>query len=313
MKIVTVTLNPAIDQTIQVNDFAPDAVNRAVGMQMDPGGKGVNVASFLADYGLGVAVTGFLGVENPALFEKLFIEKGITDRFIRVPGMTRTNIKIMDSARQETTDINMAGETPAPESLAKLNGVLAELAETCDWFVLSGNLPPGVPADVYARMIAMLKERGKHVVLDTSRDALAEGLKAAPSIAKPNIDELRQLTGLALANLKAVNSAARSLLTGGIKLVVVSMGKDGALFVEAGQSFLAVPPAVTVKTTVGAGDAMVAGLVAGKSQGLGLVECARLATAFSLGAITHIGAHLPGVETLNSYMQQVEIRYQIGD
>jgi len=283
-------------------------VNRIEGMQVDAGGKGVNVASFLADFGMPVTVTGFLGDQNPQLFEKLFLEKHITDRFIRVPGATRTNIKIVDARNQQTTDINQAGQPPTAQVMAALFETLAQLAEDHTWFVLSGNILPGAPADIYAQMIWNLRAKGRQVALDTSRDALLEGLKAVPEIAKPNIDELRQLTGAPLNSLTEVEAAARQLQATGIGLVVVSMGGEGALFVDGQQTILAVPPAVTLKTTVGAGDAMVAGLIAGKCQGFDLAECARLATAFSLGAITHIGAHLPDASTLAAYQHQVQIK-----
>jgi 1-phosphofructokinase len=307
MSIVTVTLNPAIDQTMVINDFAANTVNRVEGIQMDPGGKGVNVASFLADYGLAVSVTGFLGAKNPELFEQLFSQKKIADHFIRTPGYTRTNIKIMDPHSQQTTDINQAGQALSEQALTELEQVLLRLVASNNWFVLSGKLPPGVPLNFYARLIGLLKTYGKQVVLDTSDSALAEGLRAGPCIAKPNIDELRQLTGRELATLPEVETAARQLQATGIGLVVVSMGKDGALFVSDQQSFVAVPPHVDVKTTVGAGDAMVAGLVAAMSQGLALADCARLATAFALSAISQVGTHLADSETLNGYMRQVEI------
>ncbi|HNB52190.1 MAG TPA: PfkB family carbohydrate kinase, partial [Anaerolineales bacterium] len=128
MKIATVTLNPAIDQTVKVVNFQPNAVNRSHDMQFDAGGKGVNVASFLADYGCKVAVTGFLGADNPRIFESLFLKKGIADHFIRIPGRTRTNIKIVDEQSQETTDINMAGEAPSAQALEALLHVIENLA-----------------------------------------------------------------------------------------------------------------------------------------------------------------------------------------
>ncbi len=137
-KIVTVTLNPAIDQTVRVDDFAANQVNRAQAMQFDAGGKGVNVASFLVDYGLGVTATGFLGDANVQIFEVLFAVKGIGDRFVHLPGYTRTNVKIVDEAQQQTTDINMRGLTPTKLALQELQETVADLAQTHDWFVLSG-------------------------------------------------------------------------------------------------------------------------------------------------------------------------------
>ncbi|HEX6293492.1 MAG TPA: 1-phosphofructokinase [Herpetosiphonaceae bacterium] len=307
MKIATVTLNPAIDQTVIVDHFQLNTVNRGQSFQLDAGGKGVNVASFLADYGLSVAVTGFLGQENRAIFEQLFARKQIEDRFVLLPGRTRTGVKIVDGANQQTTDINLPGLEPTSEALSALLATVDELAASCDWFVLAGNLPPGVPASIYATLIARLKAHGKRVVLDTSRDALREGVQAGPSIVKPNIDELQQLVGQPLPDEAAIKRAARQLLNSGIDLVVVSMGARGALFVDRQTTLIAVPPSVTVQSTVGAGDAMVAGLIAGQVQGMSLAECARLATAFSVGTITRIGAHLPEAAMLQTYRDRVSV------
>ena len=145
MRIATVTLNPALDQTVRVDHFRPNTVNYAQTMQFDAGGKGINVASFLADVGITSSVTGFLGQDNAESFEKFFASKNLDDHFIRIPGRTRIGVKIVDEANQQTTDINMPGLPPAPEALDTLRMTIERLATTCDWFVLSGTLPPGVP------------------------------------------------------------------------------------------------------------------------------------------------------------------------
>ena len=307
MRIATVTLNPAIDQTVRVDHFRPNTVNYAQTMQFDAGGKGVNVASFLTDMGFTTSVTGFLGQDNAEFFEQFFAKKHIDDQFVRIPGLTRTGVKIVDEANQQTTDINMPGLSPSKEALDALHETIEELSMSCDWFVLSGTLPPGIPTTTYATLITQLKAHGKHVALDTSRDALREGVQAIPTIVKPNVDELQQLTGQSLTDAAAVEQAARQLVEKGIQLVVISMGEKGAMFVDATSTLMAVPPSVMVKSTVGAGDAMVAGLVAGHAQGWSLPECARFATACSLGAITNVGHNLPAPETLQAYVQQVII------
>jgi len=311
MRIATVTLNPAIDMTVRVDGFQTNTVNRGQTMHFDAGGKGVNVASFLADYGQATAVTGFLGQENADLFEQLFARKRIDDQFVRIAGRTRIGVKIVDEAKQQTTDINMPGLHPPPEAMNTLLETIERLAASYDWFALSGNLPPGAPATIYATIISQLKRHGKQVVLDTSGEALREGARAGPTIVKPNVDELHQLTGQALADEAAIEQAARQLL-GDIQLVVISMGERGALFVDAATTLMATPPAVQVKSTVGAGDAMVAGLIAGQIQGLSLPDCARLATAFSLGTITRLGSELPAPETLQMYSDQVSIHTRSG-
>lgn len=308
VKIATVTLNPAIDQTVRVNQFQTNRVNRGQAMQFDAGGKGVNVASFLADSGHNVAVTGFLGQENAAIFERFFARKHIEDHFVRITGSTRIGVKIVDETNRQTTDINMPGLSPSLEALDGLLQKIDQLSTSCDWFVLAGALPPGAPANIYARIITHLKERGKQIVLDTSGDALLQGVQAGPTIVKPNIDELQQLVGQSLASEAAIEEAARQLLGNGIQLVVVSMGEHGALFVDQASALIAVPPSVSVKSTVGAGDAMVAGLLSGQVQGLSLPESARLATAFSLGTITRVGSDLPAPEVLQAYFLQVTVR-----
>jgi 1-phosphofructokinase len=312
MKIATVTLNPAIDQTVRADGFRTNTVNRGQAMQFDAGGKGVNVASFLADYGYATAVTGFLGQENAELFEQLFAHKRIEDHFVRMPGSTRIGVKIVDEANQQTTDINMPGLQPSPEAISALLEAIEQMAASCDWFALSGNLPPGAPTTIYATIIAQLKKHGRRMALDTSGEALREGVQAIPTIAKPNIDELQQLVGHALNGEAAIEQAARQLLDSGIQLVVVSMGERGAMFVDSGTSLIATPPTVNVKSTVGAGDAMVAGVIAGQVQGLNLSDAARLATAFSLGAITRAGHNLPPSEVLQAYSQQVSIHTLTG-
>ncbi|GCE23410.1 1-phosphofructokinase [Dictyobacter kobayashii] len=307
-KIATITLNPAIDLTVRADHFQTNTVNRGQEMQLDAGGKGVNVASFLADYGHASAVTGFLGRDNAAIFEQLFAQKRIEDAFIRLPGQTRTGIKVIDEAQQQTTDINMPGLQPSASEIEQLHTRIQQLAKTCDWFVLAGHLPPGVPITFYATVIEQLKQQGKNIVLDSSQAALRAGVQVGPTIIKPNIDELQQLVERPLHDELSIEQGARQLLRDTTQLVVVSMGEHGAMFVDQHTTLIAEPLAVNVKSTVGAGDAMVAGLIAGLSEGLPLTECARLATAFSAGTITRIGPHLPAQHILREYAQQVQVR-----
>jgi 1-phosphofructokinase len=307
MKIATVTLNPAIDQTVRVDSFRLNTVNYAQAMQFDAGGKAVNVAAALADANYDVVATGFLGQDNADIFEQFFASKHIDDQFVRIAGSTRIGVKIVDEANQQTTDINMPGLPPSAEAMDALFKTVERLATSCDWFVLSGTLPTGVPETTYATLISQLKEQGRQVVLDTSREALQHGVLAGPTIVKPNIDELRQLTGQPLPDEAALEQAARQLLGHGTRLVVISMGEQGAMFIDPTTTLIALPPPVKVKSTVGAGDAMVAGIIAGQVQGLSLANCARLATAFSLGAITRVSRNLPAPEVLQEYSQQVAI------
>jgi 1-phosphofructokinase len=224
--VVTVTLNPAIDRTITISNFTAGAVNRVELERANPGGKGVNVASALADYGHQIAVTGFLGRENSAPFEALFTRKKIEDCFVRIAGRTRAGIKITDPVLRQTTDINFPGPAPARDDLDALHERLAAVDSA--WFVVSGSLPPGVNSTIYRDIVLALKARGRKVVLDTSGEALRYAIEAVPNIIKPNIQELEALVGKSLQAQSEVIDAAKKLIDTGIELVTVSMGKDGA-------------------------------------------------------------------------------------
>ncbi len=308
-KITTVTLNPAIDQTVSIPNFAAGKVNRVQKSQSDPGGKGVNVASNLADFGLKVAVTGFLGKENTGIFERLFAKKGIEDHFVRIEGVTRTGIKVVNDVNQETTDINFPGETPTTADIGTLFEIVGRLTAESDWFVLAGSIPAGCRTDIYHDLIRLIKEKGRSVALDTSGEGLKLALPALPTLVKPNIDELQDSIGRTLETQAEVIGAARRWLDDGMETVIVSMGAEGAIFVEADEVVFARPPRVTVKSTVGAGDAMVSGTVAGKVRGDPLAECARLATAFSVSAISWVGSGLPSLEIIESYKREVVVEH----
>lgn len=297
--VVTVTLNPAIDQTLSIPGFAVGQVNRVVESRSDAGGKGVNVASFLADLGVEVTATGFLGSDNAAPFENLFLRKRIEDRFVRVEGSTRVGIKIVDGHR--TTDINFPGLSPSAHDLAELRRRIAELAVAGRWFVLSGSVPPGVPSGIYAGLTDSIHGRGGYVALDTSGPALREALASRPEVVKPNVDELSEVIGHRPSDWPA---AARAL---GVPRVVISMGRDGAVFVDGDQSLLARPPRVPVRSTVGAGDAMVGGLVYGMIHELPLEEAARFATASGAYAVTRVGSGIENPDEHRKLMNQVEI------
>ena len=308
-RIVTVTLNASIDQTAIIPNFTAGEVNRVAREQSDAGGKGVNVASFLADFGHAVAVTGVLGADNQELFLRLFADKKLIDRFIRVPGHTRVNIKVADDARHQVTDINFPGVNVPAETIGAVSATIDALAgEGAEVFILSGSLPTGVAPAIYRDIATRLKVRGCKVVVDTNGEALARAVEAAPDIIKPNIDELVGLLGCPLDDEAAIVAAARSLRTRGIGWVVVSMGGEGAIFVTADAAVRATSPPAPVKSTVGAGDAMVAGIVHASLQNLGVEDCARIATAFSLGALGEIGPHLPSPDVVDAFARQVTIR-----
>lgn len=310
MRVHTLTLNPAIDETITLDALVPGQVHRAKSVRQNAGGKGINVASCLADWGVPVSAHGLLGRDNTAPFDALFAAKPITDAMVRVDGATRVNLKLVDAA--DTTDINLDGLAVTDETLATVLDGLAAMAAAGDMVVLAGSLPPGCPPACYADEVARLRAAGVHVLLDASGDPLARALAAPvlPHVIKPNRDELAAWAGEPLPDSAAVLAAARALNARGVAQVVVSMGSAGALFVSdegAIHAQLALPRIASphALSTVGAGDAMVAGLAAAHVAGLGLAETARLATAFAVAKLGMAGPNLPEKANVLALAQDV--------
>jgi len=310
--VLTVTLNPAIDLTVAVDRLEIGAVHRARSAQSNAGGKGINVAGCLADWGVPVAAGGLLGRFNDDAFVAFFAEKDIADVCVRAPGETRTNIKIADLATGSTTDLNLPG---LAVDAGKIDAVWAtavkEIGEGTP-VVLAGSLPEGAPADTWAKMVADLAGEGARVVLDTSGAPLAAALgpqaTRLPHAVKPNREELEALLGRALPGEADLVAAAHELVARGVRLVAVSRGAEGALFVDASEALAARLPAKTVLSTVGAGDAMVAGLVAALLESPALERVARLAVAFATAKLDRIGPHLGPRATVEDLAERVEIR-----
>lgn len=309
--VLTITLNPALDQSILLDHLQVGAVNRARSSVCHAGGKGVNVASCLADWDAeGIAVTGILGADNQAPFTALFASKSMTDGFVRIPGETRTNIKLSHDG--DTTDINLPGLSLSSDALSALVEKIDSLIRPEGLVLLAGSLPEGVEADIYPRLAGRIAARGAQVLADSSGaplKAILEG-PVMPYAIKPNRDELEGLVGHKLADDAALLQAARALNARGVALVVVSLGAEGSLFVTAQAALRASVVPMRVVSTVGAGDAMVAGIIAALRESAALERIARLATAFATGKLTRPGAFLPPrleVEALAANVQVIQM------
>ena len=294
--IVTVTLNPAIDMTVGLERLERGRVNIGSSVAQQAGGKGVNVAACLADWQVPVIATGLLGDANAELFEALFARKGVVDSFCRVPGTNRTNIKISDQADGQTTDINLPGIDATPADFGALCDRIDALADIAG-AALCGSLAGGLPPDTYVRLLARLNRRGVPTLVDTSGAPLAQVLAAPrdelPTAIKPNRHELELWAGTSLPTLAETVDVARAVHARGVAQVIVSLGEEGALFVTADGTWQASLPPVRAASTVGAGDAMVAGVLAGWHAGAGTEETVRLSVAFASCKLQRLGPHLP--------------------
>lgn len=306
-EVITVTLNPAIDWTLEVSGFASGQVNRVDADWRSAGGKGINVAARLAMAGHDVAATGVLGQCNDQLFTELFADLGIVDACVRSAADTRTNIKIVVPDSHEVTDLNQVGGALTEASLTALERVLFE-APPARWYVLAGSLPPGAPSDLYARWIPRLQQRGAQVAVDASGSALRAAVAAGPDLIKPNHHELAELTDECASEPSDQVRLARRLTADGVGAVAVSLGAQGALLVTPQTVLHARPGPVSVRTTVGAGDAMVAGLVAGHLQHLKPSENLCQATAWSMAAVSAVGLSRPQPEVLAAFFNSVQVQ-----
>jgi 1-phosphofructokinase len=306
--IVTVTLNPAIDQTVFLNGLHVGRVNRALGCYRQPGGKGINVSSMLGQFGIPSIATGFLGHDNPQLFDDLFRHLPITDEFIRLPGETRTGIKIVDEGTCQTTDINFPGLTPTPKDLQHFEHKLRGLVKPGRWFVLAGSLPDGLEPGYFAEIIAILKSGGARIAADTSGEALALAIHGGADLVKPNEHELAEYLGHDLPDLASRIGAARALQREKVPHVILSLGSEGALFLSPNAALMASAPPVHVTSTVGAGDSLLAGYLAGLTTGKPPDECARLATVFAWAALEHISRTLPDAQEIHRRLPKVIVR-----
>ena len=280
-RILTLTLNPALDLTIRLARLEAGEVNRSETMLTHAAGKGVNVAQVLADLGHQVTVGGFLGEDNPQPFDALIARRGFADAFIRVPGETRSNIKIAEQDGR-VTDINAPGPHVSEQAQHALLEKLAQMAPGFDAVVVAGSLPRGVSPQWFQHLLAQLKNLGLKVALDTSGEALRAGLQAGPWLVKPNTEELAEALGNA-------SDAISQLHRLGVEHVVVSDGAAGVNWYRPGAALHATPPKVTVASTVGAGDSLLAGMLHGLLSGDTPEQTLRRATAIAAMAVTQIG------------------------
>lgn len=287
-RILSLTLNPALDLTLSLERLTPGQVNRSQAQASHAAGKGLNVAQVLADLGHSLTVSGFLGMDNPEAFEALFARRGFVDAFVRVPGETRSNIKLAE-ADGRITDINGAGPLVDAAAQTELLARLDAIAPGHDLVVVAGSLPRGVEPRFLGELLQRLKRLGLKVALDSSGEALRAGLLAAPWLIKPNTDELAEICGRSLAGIDAQRDEAEQLQALGIEQIVISQGAQGVNWFGPGLALHAQPPRVTVASTVGAGDSLLAGMVHGLLSGWPAPHTLRHATAIAAQAVTQVG------------------------
>lgn len=287
--IVTLTLNPSVDRTVEVETLERGEVMRALRVQVDPGGKGINVSRALAAHGLPTRAVVTVGGAEGEHLVTLLRETGIEIVPVPIQGAIRSNITVAEPDGT-TTKFNEPGAQLSVEELAAVFDAVRSAADSADWLVASGSLPAGTPVGFYADLVTMLAGSGTKVAVDTSGPALEAVLAAAPSLVKPNRDELAEATGKRLGTIADVVEAAGRLRHLGAGAVLASLGADGAVLVDDQGAVHGRTPAVPPLSSVGAGDAMLAGFLAGGGKGVdALVE----ALAWGAAAVLQPGSGMP--------------------
>ncbi|MHA6492543.1 1-phosphofructokinase [Pseudomonas borbori] len=305
-RILSLTLNPALDLTVSLDVLQPGAVNRGSGLTSHAAGKGLNVAQVLADLGHKVTVSGFLGIANAAPFDALISRCGFVDAFVRIPGETRSNIKLAERSGR-ITDLNGPGPLIAARHQDELLATLEQIAVGHDAVVVAGSLPQGIDVEWFAALLGRLKALGLPLALDTSGAALQAGLAVQPWLIKPNEDELAEACGLVDPSAAMLDAAARTLCEQGIEHVLLSRGAAGVSWFGPDIALQAQPPQVVVASTVGAGDSLLAATLHGLLNGWPAEGTLRLATAVAAQAVTQIGFGIHDREQLERLEAAVTI------
>lgn len=282
--ILTVTLNAAIDRRYVVENAKMGEVNRVIECSSCPGGKGLNVSKPAAIAGAEVLATGFVGGYAGRYIEEALRPMGITPTFYHMEEESRSCINIWDSVNHTQTEYLEPGFIVGEDDFKAFRDKFTGLAQKADVVTLSGSVPRGLDGSAYQDLIEICKEAKKKVILDTSGELLERGIEAGPTMIKPNLDEIRMLTGKSCDHLKDILYAAEILHAKGVEIVVVSLGSDGALAVGDEGTYRARVPKINAVNTVGCGDSMTAGFALGLSQGLSLKEMLRQASAISAAA-----------------------------
>ncbi|HPJ30549.1 MAG TPA: 1-phosphofructokinase [Methanothrix sp.] len=304
--IYTITLNPALDRTLWINQIREDVSNRIIREESYAGGKGIDVSKVLTALGVENRALGFLAGFAGRQLEAQLTRDGTQCSFIPVSGETRINIVIHELVTGRQIILNSSGPEVKPFEILEITDVVRRLEEP-EFVSIGGSLPPRAHPEIYRKIIETARLRGAKVILDVDREALKIGIGGKPDVIKPNIHELSALVGRKLEKRGEILEAAREINRKGVEIVLVSMGPRGILLVSEGEAYQAVPPSVEVVNTIGAGDSSVAGFIYGRVSGRDLKESLILATAAGTATTLRRGTALATKEDVEKLAPQVRL------
>ncbi|MFA9398306.1 MAG: 1-phosphofructokinase [Clostridiaceae bacterium] len=308
--ILTLTLNPAIDKTINISNFKLGTVNRVDNSRLDAGGKGINVSKVLKVLGGKSIALGILAGANGDFIKNHLDNENIENDFIKTKGETRVNLKIVDKINNQYTDINenfQVDESMFDLLKDKIISLLNKYKDEKNVVVLSGSIPKGLNTNIYKDLILDIKKTNAKVILDAEAELFTKGIEAAPYLIKPNIDELKATFNVTINNEDDIISVSRKIINSGVHIVVVSLGGEGSLLITKDEVLKVHGLKVTVKSTVGAGDSMVAALAFSLEQNYPLDQTLKLASAVSTANVMTDGTQTGKPEDIEKILNLVKI------
>ena len=313
--ILSVTLNPCVDHVLFLDGLKLHDTNRVIRTERDAGGKGVNMSRVVAELGGETVATGFLGGATGGFVRMVLDLQGIPHRYVEVAGETRTNFNIEDGTEQPPTTVNERGPTISLETLAELLAMCDELARDASWLVLGGSLPPGVPEDVFYQIATRFCRSGCKVVVDADGPPMVHAMKACPHLIKPNAKEAARLLGRPCETLQDSSAAALELYQrsnsagdGEDRIVIISRGEHGAIFVCRDGVFEGISPEVEANSTIGSGDSMIAGVLWALEEGKPLEEAFRYGLAAGAATATTNGAEIARRPVIEALLPKAQVR-----
>jgi 6-phosphofructokinase 2 len=305
-KIITLTFSPCIDKTASVPEVIPEKKLRCSPPILQPGGGGINVARAIKKIG-GEAIAvypagGYTGKYFNALLEK----ENVPAIIIATKSETRENLIVVDESKNQQYRFGMPGTALTEDEWSRCLDAIKE-EDGIEFIVASGSLPPGVPLDIYARLAIIGKKKNAKLVVDTSGEALRHAVNEGVYLIKPNLGELASLGGVEVIAQNEIVSLGKKLIeNGGCEMLVVSMGEKGAMLITKNEDHHFIPPKVKRKSTVGAGDSMVAGLVLALSKQRSLVEVLKYGIACGTAATMNAGTELCKKEDVEMIIQAMQ-------
>jgi len=291
-KIITITFNPAIDKSTTVPALMPEKKLRCTNPVYEPGGGGINVARAIKKLGGKPTAIYMAGGYTGKAFTQLLNKEGIDSILAEIKENTRENLIVLETSTNQQYRFGMPGPSILEQEWQQCLALIENIKDA-DFIVVSGALPPGIPVSVYSEIASIAGRINAKLIVDTSGEALREAVQAGLYLIKPNLAELSSLVGKEDLNIERVDEAAREVIKKWkCEVVVVSMGAAGAMLVSGNTAMHIMPPAVKVKSTVGAGDSMVAGIVLSLALNKSIEEAAQYGVACGTAATMNPGTEL---------------------